>query len=90
MQQTQPKPAHLQAEAIRRSGETNMFDMNTVQHYAVAIDAHELVVAIEEADNSGYIDLLQQARSHEYTPEQEETIEATAQQARDTAVTIEI
>lgn len=50
-----------QQEAIRRSGKTNMFAMNTVQRTASDHDFHELVVFIEDADGGAYLDMAQEA-----------------------------
>jgi len=43
---------------IRDSGATNMMDMCMVQHLANERGMYELVVAIEDADRHGYMDLL--------------------------------
>jgi len=49
------KKVIAQYEAIRRSGEVNMFDKYGVQHIASDNNLHELVIAIEDG---GYIEIL--------------------------------
>ena len=43
-----PEKVIAQYEAVRRSGQTNMFDKHTVQRIAYDNDFYELVIAIED------------------------------------------
>jgi hypothetical protein len=50
-----------QYEAVRRSGKTNMFDVDTVQVIAYECDFHELVVFIEDKDPKEVIEMGERA-----------------------------
>lgn len=50
-----------QFEAIRRSGKTNMMDRTTVQRIAYECGYHAVVNFIEDADNSRYLEVIEQA-----------------------------
>ena len=46
-------------EAVRRSGKTNMFDVEMVQKIAFECDYHSLVQFIEREDNDTYLEMAQ-------------------------------
>lgn len=48
-----------QMEQVRLSGETNMWDRNSVQVIAHELELHELVVWIEQNNKEEYAHLLQ-------------------------------
>lgn len=53
-----------QQEAIRQSGQINMFDMNGVQRIASQMGADELVNFIEQSSADEYIEMAEAAREH--------------------------
>lgn len=50
-----------QQEAVRRSGKTNMFAVNTVQVIAHESGYHQLVTFIEDVGNEEYLEMAQEA-----------------------------
>jgi len=50
-----------QQEAIRRSGQINMFDMNGVRRIAEDMGAVELADFIEAADTDEYFDMAEES-----------------------------
>lgn len=52
-----------QQEAIRRSGQINMFDMNGVRRIAEDMGANELAQFIEEATTEQYISMAEESAS---------------------------
>jgi len=87
---TQYETATKQVEAIRRSGVTNMLEVGTVQLYAKEVEAHELLLEIEQGSNSDYMDLLTEAAERDFGTEATEEIEQLAETARNTTVTVEV
>lgn len=57
-----------QQEAVRRSGKTNMFDVSTVQRIAFEADFHDLVVWIDQHEDSEYLAMASEA-AEEYRDE---------------------
>lgn len=55
-----------QAEAIRRSGKTNMLDLDTVQLIAYESDFHALVTWIEDHNHKEYTEMMNMAHDLGY------------------------